>query len=137
MADSALLGYLNAPSPFTDDGWFKTGDLVEVDGDYIRILGRKSELINVGGEKVYPQEVENVILELDNVAEATVFGEKNAITGNIVCAKVRLKSPEDPRAFATRLKRYCAERMQRYKVPVRITYSEDQQFSERFKKKRA
>jgi acyl-CoA synthetase (AMP-forming)/AMP-acid ligase II len=53
-AKSAMLGYLNAPSPFTDDGWFKTGDLVEVDGECFRILGRKSDLINVGGEKVYP-----------------------------------------------------------------------------------
>jgi long-chain acyl-CoA synthetase len=45
---SAILGYLNAPSPFTDDGWFKTGDVVEQHGDYVRILGRASELINVG-----------------------------------------------------------------------------------------
>ena len=51
-ARSAMLGYLNAPSPFTEDGWFITGDAVEVDGEYIKILGRKSELINVGGEKV-------------------------------------------------------------------------------------
>ena len=50
-AKSAMLGYLNAPSPFTEDGWFITGDAVEVDGEYIRILGRKSELINVGGGK--------------------------------------------------------------------------------------
>lgn len=135
-AQSAMLGYLNAPSPFTADGWFKTGDAVEVDGDYIRILGRKSELINVGGEKVYPQEVESIIMELDNVAEATVYGEKNAITGNIVCARVRLKNPEDHRRFATRLKKYCSGRMERYKVPVRIIYSEEHQFGERFKKRR-
>ena len=43
-AKSAMLGYLNAESPFTEDGWFKTGDAVEVDGEYIRILGRKSEM---------------------------------------------------------------------------------------------
>lgn len=71
-----MLGYLNAPSPFTDDGWFITGDSVEVNGEYLKILGRKSELINVGGEKVYPQEVENIILELGNVREVTVYGEK-------------------------------------------------------------
>src|SRR5690606_14521139 len=51
-AQSAMLGYLNAPSPFTPDGWFRTGDAVEVDGEWLRILGRKSEMINVGGEKV-------------------------------------------------------------------------------------
>ena len=66
-AESAMIGYLNAPSPFTEDGWFITGDSVETDGDYIKILGRKSEIINVGGEKVYPAEVENVILEINNV----------------------------------------------------------------------
>ena len=59
--DSAMLGYLNAPSPFDEDGWFITGDEVEEKGEYIRVLGRKSEIINVGGEKVYPQEVENII----------------------------------------------------------------------------
>jgi len=85
-AKSAMLGYLNAATPFTKDGWFKTGDAVEVDGDYIKILGRKSELINVGGEKVYPQEVESVIQEIENVAEVRVYKEKNSIIGNIVCA---------------------------------------------------
>ena len=59
-ARSAMLGYLNAPSPFTNDGWLKTGDVVEQDGEYIRILRRDSEIINVGGEKVYPAEVERV-----------------------------------------------------------------------------
>ena len=64
-AESAMLGYLNAPSPFDADGFFDTGDLVEVDGEWIRILGRESEIINVGGSKVYPAEVESVLLELD------------------------------------------------------------------------
>ena len=50
-AESAMLGYLNAPSPFTPDGWLQTGDVVEVDGEYIKILGRNSEIINVGGRR--------------------------------------------------------------------------------------
>ena len=135
-AESAMLGYLNAPSPFTEDGWFITGDQVEVDGEYLKILGRKSEIINVGGEKVYPQEVESVIQELDNVAEVTVFGEKNAIIGNIVCAKVRLINDEDQKVFTTRLKLYCKQRMKSYKVPVKVILSKDEQFNDRFKKKR-
>ena len=83
-ADSTMLGYLNASNPFTEDGWFMTGDSVEVNGEYLRILGRQSELINVGGEKVYPSEVESVIQKISNVAEVTVFRETNLITGNIV-----------------------------------------------------
>ncbi len=135
-AKSAMLGYLNAPSPFTEDGWFDTGDLVEVDGDYIKFLGRKSEVINVGGEKVYPAEVESVIQEVDNVAEVTVSGEKNPIVGNIVCAKVTLLRDEDHKQVIVRLKKYCRQKLQSYKVPVRISIVEEKQHSGRFKKLR-
>ena len=78
-SDSAMIGYLNAPSPFTDDGWFMTGDAVEIKDDYFRILGRKSELINVGGEKVFPQEIENTILEIPDIEDVLVEGFKSAI----------------------------------------------------------
>ncbi len=133
-ADSAMLGYLNASSPFTEDGWFITGDSVEVNGEYIKILGRKSELINVGGEKVYPQEVENIILELDNVQEVTVYSEKNLIIGNIVCAKVTLKEPEDKIEFISRFKKHCNSRMKSFMVPIKIIILESVQYNERFKK---
>jgi acyl-CoA synthetase (AMP-forming)/AMP-acid ligase II len=76
-SDYSMVGYLNAPSDFDEEGWFNTHDLVEVDGDYFRILGRSTDLINVGGQKVYPTEVENVILEMDNIEDVAVFGEKN------------------------------------------------------------
>ena len=135
-AESAMLGYLNAPSPFSEDGWFITGDEVEVEGDYFRILGRRSELINVGGEKVYPAEVESVIQQIDNVADVTVYGEKNAITGNIVCANVRLLEPEDSKTAVLRIKKYCREQMPTFKVPVKVNIVEDEMHSERFKKMR-
>lgn len=135
-AESAMLGYLNAPSPFTEDGWFITGDEVLQKGDYIQILGRKSEMINVGGEKVYPQEVENIIIEMDNVAEVTVYSEKNPIMGNIVCAKVRLLKDENKKEFIARLKNYCRPKMQSFKIPARIIIDNEEQFNDRFKKKR-
>ena len=133
-AKSAMLGYLNAPSPFTEDGWFKTGDSVLTDGEYIKILGRQSEIINVGGEKVYPTEVESVIHEMGNIAEVTIFGKKNAITGNIVCAKIRLENPSDPKEFSKTLKKFCRKRLQSFKVPVKIELVEQKQYSARFKK---
>jgi len=134
---SAMLGYLNAPDPFTDDGWLNTEDSVEQSGDYIRFLGRKSEVINVGGEKVYPAEVESVIQEISNVGEVTVYGERNAILGNIVCAKVTLLTEEDSTDFLRRLKKYCSEKLPRYKVPVRVDVTADWQHGSRFKKIRA
>ncbi len=135
-ARSSMLGYLNAESPFNKDGWLNTGDLVEQDGEYIRFLGRESEIINVGGEKVFPAEVESVLLELDNVAEALVYGEKNPITGNIVCARVRLNSAEPRREFARRLKQFCGSRLDRYKIPVRVVLTDNRQYTSRFKKDR-
>ena len=136
-AESAMLGYLNAPSPFSEDGWFITGDEAEVDGEYFRILGRRSELINIGGEKVYPAEVELIIQQIDNVADVTVYGEKNPITGNIVCAHVRLLDPEDSKAAVLRIKKYCRERMPTFKVPVKINIVDDEMHGERFKKMRS
>lgn len=135
-AESAMLGYLNAPSPFTEDGWFKTGDSVLVEGEYFKILGRKSELINVGGEKVYPTEIENVINEMNNVAEVMVYGEKNPITGKIIVAKVRLSEEEDKKQFITRLKEHCKARLENFKIPVKVVVDNEVQYGDRLKKTR-
>jgi len=135
-ARSSMLGYLNAPSPFTADGWFVTGDEVEVDGEYLRILGRKSEIINVGGQKVYPAEVEGVIEEMPGVADATVYGERNAITGQIVCANVTLHESEEVAAFARRLKQHCRQKLELFKVPVKVRVVTAPQHGGRFKKMR-
>lgn len=135
-AESAMLGYLNHPSPFTDDGWFRTGDAVEVDGEYIRILGRKSELINVGGEKVYPAEVESVIQQMEGVAEATVVGVPNPITGHMVEVRVRLLTDEDLPEFRRRMLAFCRDRLARFKIPQKVVLVNDVSYSERFKKMR-
>jgi long-chain acyl-CoA synthetase len=135
-ARSAMLGYLNAPSPFDEEGWMNTGDMVEVDGEYIRILGRKSEIINVGGQKIYPAEVESALLQMDNVKDAVVFGERNPITGNVVTARVNLFEPEDPRAFRKRMRAFCRGRLALYKIPVRVEISTADQFNARYKRMR-
>jgi long-chain acyl-CoA synthetase len=135
-AQSAMLGYLNAPSPFDEEGWMNTQDMVEVDGEYIRILGRKTEIINVGGQKVYPAEVESVLLQMENVRDATVFGEKNPITGNIVACRLNLFEAEDPIALKKRLRAFCRDRLASFKIPVKIDITSQEQHSARFKKMR-
>ena len=134
-AKSAMLGYLNAPSPFDADGFFDTGDLAEVDGEWIRIVGRHTEVINVGGNKVLPVEVENVLLAMENVADVEVHGEPSPIMGRIVVATVRLAHPEDPAAFKTRMRLFCQGRLPDYKTPARVRFS-DGLHSARFKKVR-
>jgi acyl-CoA synthetase (AMP-forming)/AMP-acid ligase II len=133
---SAMLGYLNAPSPFDEDGWFNTADTVEVDGEYLRILGRKSEVINVGGEKVYPVEVENVLLDMPNVKDVTVSAMSNPITGQIVMARFNLFEAEELPAFRRRMREFCAPRLAAYKVPAKVEIADEAQYSERFKKMR-
>ncbi len=133
-AESAMLGYLNATSPFTDDGYFVTGDEVEVDGEYYKILGRKSEIINVGGEKVYPQEIENILLSQENILEVTVYGEKNALMGNIVCAKIVTKYNVDKKEFSRKIKSFCKDKLQSFKIPVKIEIDTGSLYNERFKK---
>lgn len=135
-SESLMLGYLNAPSPIMKDGWFKTGDLVEQNGEYIKILGRSSEIISVGGEKVFPQEVENVLFDLENVLEVLVYGEKNLITGNIVCARFLLKNPEDKNIFHKRMHQHCEKRIEKFKIPIKIDFTNESLHNVRFKKER-
>lgn len=135
-SESAMLGYLNAPSPFDADGWFNTGDAVEVDGEYVRILGRTSEIINVGGEKVYPAEVESVLRQMDNIKEVAVRGQPNPVMGNVVIATVNLVEPEDPQQLDKRMRQFCKDKLAPYKIPMVLKVSEDKLYSGRFKKMR-
>jgi acyl-CoA synthetase (AMP-forming)/AMP-acid ligase II len=88
---------------------------------------------------VYPAEVESVLQERDDIAEVTVYGERNPITGQIVCARVtpmsELAGDQVPQ-FISELKRYCRARLRSYQVPVRIQISTEAQHNARFKRVR-
>jgi acyl-coenzyme A synthetase/AMP-(fatty) acid ligase len=97
-----------------------TGDAVEVDGEWIRVLGRHSDVINVGGEKVHPAQVEDVLLELDGVIDVEVHGEPNAIVGQVVVARVRLATGETAVELARRARAFCRGRLAPFMVPQRF-----------------
>jgi acyl-coenzyme A synthetase/AMP-(fatty) acid ligase len=136
-SDTAMLGYLNAENPFDEDGWFCTGDQVETDGQWLHIIGRTSDIINVGGEKVFPAEVEAAIMQLNNVVDAVVYGEQSPFLGNIVCTKVKLQQEEPNLEFEKRLRKHCINLLEKFKIPVKIEISKDDLTTERHKKKRA
>lgn len=116
-----MLGYLNASSPLSEDGWYCTGDLVEVNGEWIRFIGRSDDIIKVGGEKVAPLEVENIIRELDFVRGVFVKGEPHPLLGAVVSARVLvLPTGLKPKEAAARIRQYCRERLSAHKVPLRI-----------------
>lgn len=133
-SDYAMMGYLNAKAPFDEEGYFDTQDMVEIDGDYVRILGRKSEIINVGGEKVYPQEVENVILQMKNVRNVLVTNHPSPVTGNVVKAIVQLADGEDSKSFKSKLSQFCSLQLEPYKVPMLVVFTDNDLHSDRFKK---
>ena len=132
--DLAMFGYLNAPSPFDENGWFNTGDKVEVNGEFIKILGRDSDIINVGGQKVYPAEVESVLLEIEGIDDVTVVGEPNAILGQIVKARISLAKEESSAELRKRIREYCKDRLEQYKIPTKIEITSEVQFGARFKR---
>lgn len=129
-----MLGYLNAPSAFDDEGWFNTQDRVEVDGEWFKILGRVTDLINVAGQKVYPAEVEDVILQLPNVADVVVKGEKHTLLGQIVVAHVALSEPEPLPELRARVRAACLSKLTDYKVPAKVMLMDAEMYSARFKK---
>lgn len=133
-----IMGYLNSSMErFTEDGWFKTGDLVEEAGDgFIKIVGRNKELINVGGEKVLPSEVESVLFQLPGLVDCVVYGESNPITGMMVVAKVLFKDEIKTSEAKKRVVQFCVNKLDRYKIPAKVVLMKESEYSERFKKKR-
>ena len=79
-----MMGYLNAPSPFDEEGWYDTGDIVVEDGDYIQVVGRKNNVINVGGLKFMASEIEDVAIRAQGVELVAVTSKSNPITGQHV-----------------------------------------------------
>jgi acyl-CoA synthetase (AMP-forming)/AMP-acid ligase II len=136
----SISGYLNSNNEkFDQDGWFNTGDLVIVDDEgYIKIVGRINEVINVGGLKVLPEEVEQILLELELIVDCLVYGKANSITGNMVCAKLVLQSTfvlTEEFQLKSLIKSYCRSKLDKFKVPTKIDFVQKLEFSSRYKKK--
>jgi fatty-acyl-CoA synthase len=105
------------------DGWLYTGDLARMDRDgYLYIVGRKSDMIFSGGEKIYPGEVESVLETHPKIAEVAVFGLPDETWGESACAVIRLKAGQ--KLAAQEVAEYCHGRLARFKIPKRIVCTE-------------
>jgi acyl-CoA synthetase (AMP-forming)/AMP-acid ligase II len=103
--------------------WYETGDLVEVVAENplsIKFISRQCEMINVGGYKVNPSEVEDAILSLESVSQVRVFGKKNSVLGNVICAEVVAKSLDEKS-----IRDYLKTRLQEFKIPRIIKFVGD------------
>lgn len=115
------LGYMGHDnSRFLEDGWYRTGDLAEVDAlGQVKILGRQASVINVGGLKLQPIEVETVLYDYPGITYCKVESEMHALTGQIVVATVAFHIPPDTATWKQELRKFCLERLEKYKVPVK------------------
>jgi len=131
-SQSRMLGYLNADSPFDKDGWYDTKDLVEeLDGCY-KIVGRTSEMINVGGLKFMASEVERVALTHPDVALVKASARDNPITGQHV--ELQLQPRKDSTLTASLIKSFLKDRLPSHMVPKKVII-EDVAVGHRFKRK--
>lgn len=125
---NVMAGYFKKPEEtravLTDDGWYKSGDMGTVDEEgFIQITGRKKEMIIVGGENVYPREIESALEAHPSVSEAAVIGQADASRGEVVVAFVCLV--DGANATDVELREFCRDKVAGYKVPRRVIISED------------
>ena len=125
---NVIRGYENNPEANATsfvDGWFRTGDQGFLDANgYLTLVGRLKELINRGGEKISPREIDEVLLTHPAVAEAVCFGVPHATWGEEVAAAVVLREPATGAPTESDLLAYCKERLADYKRPKQIHITE-------------
>lgn len=122
--DNVTVGYLDDPeetSSILHDGWLWTGDLADRDADgFYFHRGRLKEILKIGGHRVSPVEIEQVVAEHPDVAEAAVVGIHDDLKGEVPTAFIVLQSGRTP--ADEELRRFCLERMPPYRVPVEFTF---------------
>ena len=116
-----MKGYWNKPEEtaaiLDDDGWLKTGDMARMDDQgFITIVDRKKDMVLVSGFNVYPNEIEDVLNDHDNIVEASVIGVPDSKTGEAVIAFVVTKGKLTPPA----VKEYCRIQLAAYKIPKEV-----------------
>lgn len=124
-----LLHYslLGISDSFSQEGeWFETGDLVElIDASRFRFISRKSEMINVGGYKVNPVEIENILLNIPGVIDVLVKGKNNSVTGQIIVLDVIKDDSYEKKELKKSIKEFATTHLQNWKVPRIIKFVEE------------
>ncbi len=127
--DNIMLGYINdaeTTSKSIRNGWLYTGDLATYDEEgFIYITARQKEIIKVGGKRISPKEIEEVIVSIPEVIDCTVFGVENELLGEAVKARVTIDKSKSVLMNAERIKMFCHKHLASHKVPQIIEIQEN------------
>lgn len=125
QGENVMKGYYKKPietSNVKKNGWLYTGDLGKFDEEgYIYLVGRRKNVIISGGLNIYPEEIEELLINHPHIKEVCVVGERHDFLGEVPIAKVVLNKEMDPIGEHELLK-YCSEHMETYKVPNKIIF---------------
>ena len=122
-----MLGYLNQDSPFDEEGYYDTKDIVSEKNGYFKILGRETDLVNIGGIKINPHELESHLLTNENIKEALAYGVKNNILGQTINLDIQQKK----NSITKEINKFILEKFQQ--SHNLINFVEDKQYNHRFK----
>jgi long-chain acyl-CoA synthetase len=128
---SRMLGYLNASSPFDEDGWYNTQDVVDEENGYYKVVGRTDDVINVGGLKFMASEVEHVALSYPNISLVKAYSKNNPFTGQHV--ELLLQPVANKAIDKNSFKVFLEKNLQSHMVPKRIIIK-DIDIGHRFKR---
>ena len=124
--DNIMLGYYKEPEETAKtikDGWLHTGDIALADNEgYLYLMARKKEIIKVGGKRVSPKEIEEVILSIPEVVDCTITGIEDEVLGESILATIVLNNPKDQLAMKDVILSKCAEKSSIYKIPQQIIF---------------
>jgi len=107
-----------------NDGFLDTEDLVEITVERVYFLGRASGVINVGGNKVHPEQVEHILLQHPAVVQARVYAKNSSVLGQLVVADVQAEMGSDIKALKLQLVQHCMQYLARYQVPTQLNFVE-------------
>ena len=116
------MGKLGSEGLLSKNGWIDSGDIIKIKGKRFFVIGRENGIINVGGDKVIPEEIRKILLQCSIVQDAVVYGKKNPFTGNLIYADIQLKKTNNKYNSQKKFKKYIDDNLPNNQRPKIINF---------------
>lgn len=131
-AEHPMLGYLNSKNPFDNDGFYNTKDLVVEKNEYFKITGRETDIINIGGIKINPNDLEAYLLTNKKINEVVAYGVENKILGQTINLDIQIDNNET--TSKDEIVKFILKKFPPIYRPTSINFVESKQYNHRYKK---